>query len=110
MSTKYLLVIWNDLEIEKLGPYSCEPERSKAARAVRAEEGDEHGIHWLDVHEDGIEVGDYPGGFFDDPQGEIDSAQAALLKAAKEIRDGWTKNLTEPMARLNAAIEAVEEK
>jgi len=33
-----------------------------------------------------------------------------LLEAAKAVRDGWPKNLTEPMARLNAAIEAIEEK
>jgi len=31
-----------------------------------------------------------------------------LLEAAKAVRDGWSKNLTEPMARLNAAIDAFE--
>lgn len=40
-----------------------------------------------------------------------DDARQELLEAAKVIRDwdGWSKNLTEPMARLNAAIAAVEE-
>lgn len=38
-----------------------------------------------------------------------DDAEEELLEAAKAVRDGWSKNLTEPMARLNAAIAAVEE-
>ena len=31
-------------------------------------------------------------------------AAPELLEAAEAVRDGWPKNLTEPMARLNAAI------
>lgn len=32
-----------------------------------------------------------------------------LLAAAKNLRDNWQRNLTEPMARLNEAIELAEE-
>ncbi len=32
----------------------------------------------------------------------------ALLAAAKAVRDGWAKNLTEPMRELNAAIDLCE--
>lgn len=32
-----------------------------------------------------------------------------LLAAAKNLRDNWERNLTEPMARLNEAIELAEE-
>jgi hypothetical protein len=32
-----------------------------------------------------------------------------LLAAAKNLRDNWEHNLTEPMARLNRAIERAED-
>ena len=31
-----------------------------------------------------------------------------LLAAAKAMRDGWEKNLTDAMAQINAAIDAIE--
>ena len=32
-----------------------------------------------------------------------------LLAAAKNLQDNWERNLTEPMARLNEAIELAED-
>lgn len=63
---RYLLFIWGDVSIEKRGPFSSEAARDREARSLRWNEGDNHGIHWLDVHKNGsVEVGDYSGGFFD---------------------------------------------
>lgn len=44
---KFLLVIWNDVEPEVLGPYDDEEQREKRARQVREKRGDAHGIYWL---------------------------------------------------------------
>ena len=38
------------------------------------------------------------------------AASPKLLAACKAIRDGWGKNLTEPMALLNLAIAEAEER
>jgi hypothetical protein len=67
----------------------------------------------LDISEDDIEETMPDKSIFD--RDEIRRAfpltpTGELLEAAKAIRDGnWPKNLTEPMARLSAAIAAIEE-
>lgn len=77
---------------------------------VKFEKWDEPEL--LDVSDDDIEETNPAKSEFD--RIEIrrawgDDARAELLEAAKAVRDGWSRNLTEPMARLNAAISAVEE-
>lgn len=66
----YLLIIWGDVEIEKLGPYKSEGGRTRVARSLILKEkiGDQDGIHWLDIDENGdAEVGDYTSSFLRRP-------------------------------------------
>lgn len=89
----FLLIIWGDVSIEKRGPYTCEPARDKAARSFRWTEGDEHGIHWLDIYDNGdVEVGDYSGGFFDQDLSEDEKSKRV---AAAEATKGIWKDLSE---------------
>lgn len=64
--TKYFLVtVWNDIEPECEGPFKTEDERDQRAKDFREEEGDRHGIYWLNIKGDKIEIGAYSGGFFE---------------------------------------------
>jgi hypothetical protein len=64
---RYLIIIWHDLSIETRGPFKSDAARDKEARSFRHINGDEHGIHWMDVEEDRhVEVGDFSGGFFEE--------------------------------------------
>jgi hypothetical protein len=77
---------------------------------VKFEDWDEPEL--LDINDDDIEETMPDKSIFD--RDEIARAwpptpAEELLEAAKAVRDGWPKNLTEPMARLNAAIAAIEE-
>jgi hypothetical protein len=58
----YLLVIWGDLEIEKRGPFKDDTTRLRAARKIRRINGNDDGIHWLNLSSGGrVVVGDYSG-------------------------------------------------
>lgn len=65
-TTRYLLIMWGDIEATLRGPYKTDVTRDAAARRFRRQEGDEHGIHGLDVLDGKPRVWDYPGGFFQD--------------------------------------------
>ncbi len=47
----YLLIIWNDINPEVIGPFADDQERDKRAKGIRATDPDkEHGIYklWAD--------------------------------------------------------------
>jgi len=50
----YLLVIWDDIEPEVMGPYATTDDRLKRARDFREEEGDKHGVFRLDIEGEGV--------------------------------------------------------
>lgn len=67
----YLLVIWEDVESSIRGPYANEHERDRAARWIRNEHGDSHGIYLLDIDDQRVpHVYDISGGVFEDPDVE----------------------------------------
>lgn len=61
---RYLLIIMGDVEAETRGPFKTDRVRNAAARKFRRDEGDEHGIHGLDIVDGKPQVWDYSGGFF----------------------------------------------
>lgn len=72
----YLITIWGDVAADQQGPYPTAEARDEAARAFMRDEGDDHGIHTLDVTMTSggrveVEVDDYSGAFFmDDDEGD----------------------------------------
>ncbi|MHB8698661.1 MAG: hypothetical protein ACYC9J_11650 [Sulfuricaulis sp.] len=47
----YLVFVWSDVEPSLEGPFTTPDERVSRAREFRRENGDEHGIYWLDISE-----------------------------------------------------------
>lgn len=60
----YLIVIWSDIEPQLGGPFDNPEDRDDRAREVRENNGDEHGIYWLNVDGEELEIGAYSGSFF----------------------------------------------
>lgn len=62
----FLLVVWDDVEPEIMGPFPSEEARDEKARDLRHKEGPDHGIYPLSVTEEGMPlVGAYAGGDLD---------------------------------------------
>lgn len=61
----YILFVWRDVEPSLHGPYDTPDDRDAAARQLREEEGDEHGIYPLDATGQ-VEVDCYSGAFFEE--------------------------------------------
>ena len=68
MTTFWLVVVVEDVEIEILGPFATDAVRDCAARTYRDADDSElpDGIHWMNVVDGVPEAGDYSGGFFED--------------------------------------------
>lgn len=58
----YLLVVWNDIEVETFGPFSTEKDRKEYASSVRRKHGNDHGIYAVTSKNDKIEIFNCPGG------------------------------------------------
>ena len=66
MTRHFLIPVYGDVEPVMLGPYGDADERDTAAKAYRIINGDEDGIFWLDIPDDGPpKIGAYSGGFFE---------------------------------------------
>jgi len=65
MRVPYLVFVWSDVEPEIKGPFANEGARTRAARKLRRESGEEHGIYPLDIVDGIPEIGSYSGRFFD---------------------------------------------
>lgn len=64
---RFLLVVWDDVEPEILGPFPSEEARDEKARELRREAGPDHGIYPLSVNDEGTPlVGAYAGIDLDD--------------------------------------------
>jgi hypothetical protein len=62
----YVLFIYQDIEPSLCGPFKTQAEQNKKARTLKKNEGNDHGIFWLDKLPDGtLQVGSYSGGFFE---------------------------------------------
>lgn len=63
----WLIFVWSDVEPEIRGPFDTEETRDQAAKELRREEGEDHGIFMLDITDDVPTpvVSSYCGGFFD---------------------------------------------
>ena len=62
----YLLVVWNDIEPEILGPFASEESRLAAARNIRREDPNkDHGVYRLEA-EGNVVVGEFTGGVLGD--------------------------------------------
>lgn len=63
----YVLFIESDIEPNLHGPFKTEEDRDAKARQLRKEEGDFHGIYFLDTEADvsQIEIGTYVSNFFE---------------------------------------------
>jgi hypothetical protein len=70
----YLLIIWDDIEPELLGPYAAESYRDTRAKSIRGEFGNKHGIFKFDIEGDITEVNieSYSSAFFDQSQNNLD--------------------------------------
>lgn len=66
MNQRFLLIIWNDVEPEVFGPYATTGERDDAARRMREQNGDKHGIFPLDLSLMMPVIGTYPNAFFEE--------------------------------------------
>lgn len=53
MIAHYLLVVWDDLEPSLMGPYKTERLRLRAAKGLKKEHGDDHGIYALNLDDGG---------------------------------------------------------
>ena len=58
----WLIIVWDDVSAEVMGPYKNAETRLRAARKLRRDEGDGHGLYRLDVQADGTpETFDFSG-------------------------------------------------
>ena len=65
--TYYLLVVWNDVSISKMGPFKTAKLRDACAKEHRKSRGYNDGLYKLQVDNKGRpSVCDFAGGFFDD--------------------------------------------
>ena len=63
---RWIVFVEDDIEPEIKGPYSKEGDRDTAAKALKKEFGDQHGIFALDIKKDGTpSISAYSGGFFE---------------------------------------------
>ena len=60
----FLLIVWEDIEPDLMGPFQTEEERDANAKEMKATFGDENGIFFLDLSGSVPSVGAYSGGFF----------------------------------------------
>ena len=61
----YLIMVWGDVEPGTYGPYPTEEKREEAAKELRREHGDKHGIYAADVEDNGeLTVYTFSGAFF----------------------------------------------
>ncbi len=68
----YLLFIWGDVEPNLEGPFGTHGERLARARELRRDEGDEHGVYWLDVTGSGaLEIGAFAGNALDEDDDDV---------------------------------------
>ena len=63
---KYLVFVEDDVEPSIRGPYSKEIDRDQAAKVLKKEFGDQHGIFALDIKKGVPSIWSFSGGFFDD--------------------------------------------
>ncbi|MDZ4127661.1 MAG: hypothetical protein U1E02_26360 [Hydrogenophaga sp.] len=58
----YLLIVQQDVNALKVGPFTNPDDRDAAARAHRKEFGEDDGLYWMHINAEGIvEVGDFGG-------------------------------------------------
>lgn len=94
MRNHYLLVVWNDVEPEILGPFKSAEERDRKAPEIRFDEpdGDDVGIYPLDIKAEGIPeevaVGAYSGGFFDEETDAVEFCPKCGQSAFAHNDDG----------------------
>lgn len=64
----YVLVVQQDVNALKVGPFHNPDERDAAARAHRKEFGQDDGLYWMQISAEGVvEVGDYGGDELEEP-------------------------------------------
>lgn len=64
----YVLVVQQDVNALKVGPFLNPDERDAAARAHRKEFGQDDGLYWMQISAEGVvEVGDYGGDELEEP-------------------------------------------
>ncbi|MDO9134144.1 hypothetical protein [Hydrogenophaga sp.] len=64
----YLLVVQQDVNALRVGPFSNSDDRDAAARAHRKEFGEDDGLYWMQVSAEGVvEVGDFGGDELEEP-------------------------------------------
>ena len=64
----YLLVVQQDVNALKVGPFTNSDDRDAAARAHRKEFGEDDGLYWMQVSAEGVvEVGDFGGDELEEP-------------------------------------------
>lgn len=51
---KYLIVVWDDVDPQRAGPFKTADTRLAAARRIRRDFGADHGIYKLDISSAGI--------------------------------------------------------
>lgn len=84
-----ILIVYEDIEAAVIGPFDTEEERDAKARELKAEHGDEHGLHWID-HEGLVTVGDWSGGFFEDDDLDDETEPATPIEESPSYRDAMT--------------------
>jgi len=64
MNAYYVMVVWNDVEPELIGPYVSENVRDEEAKQLRAFNGNDHGIFALDMADGKPSVFSWSAAFF----------------------------------------------
>lgn len=73
----YVIIIYQDIEPELIGPFPTEETRDEKARELKRQYGNEHGIFPMNIDAEGKPaVGAYSGGFFMDDE-EIEALETA---------------------------------
>lgn len=64
----YLLIVQQDVNALKVGPFMNPDDRDAAARAHRKEFGEDDGLYWMHINAEGVvEVGDFGGDELEEP-------------------------------------------
>jgi hypothetical protein len=62
--SRYILLVWGDIEPEVFGPFQTEEEQDNKAVELKKQYGDEHGIYWLHRVGSELHAGAYQHCFF----------------------------------------------
>ena len=94
----YVLFIEGDVEPKLYGPYKTHKNRDKKAQKLRAENGPEDGIFWMDMTAGKPVVGAYPANFFEEKNRFNDMDADDLNACLSDLGKDWAEvTQTDPM-------------